>query len=305
MSTTSLFVLSYNICLEAMTHNVNGTLQGGSAEALGKRCTVVDQQTGLTCCAQNMAHAIDAMPAAMGVSGFSLVGFQEASRARLLHQGAASLAPLTMVHSKPYRSEMVSFYDPSLFTLKKKFLGAFSDHSGDRPFQILVLDDISGSGGVIFINVHCPHGRSENTRHPGHQYGSLDTVALDLSAAAATMSLTAQEAQYRIIAVGDFNEAGWDWGKQVLSAPSWAPLAGAQIPTTIAIKSTPRTCCQPDGRWAAGPHDTPLQGHPNVRAGNRGGDYIFDSRAPADAQVPSHYDPVPPKSDHLPVVAVI
>ncbi|MBC7929023.1 MAG: endonuclease/exonuclease/phosphatase family protein [Rubrivivax sp.] len=306
----SIAVLSYNICLEAMTHNADGKRTHGSAYELGNRCT--GPQHGLTKCAQNMATAIDLMPATLGVNNFDLVGFQEASRGLLLQKAAgATLDKLLPVFSKATNSEMASFYDDQQFDLAHQITSKFSDQSQDRPFQLLVLNRKGSSDGVIFINCHCPHASAANLAHPQKlTYSDFGAIAFDLGNALKTLPLTNSEKDYRIVAVGDFNETGWDWASNSVTPNHWKPFSVAGILTNISIDPTPftnppkdvrlrlRTCCMGDGQW------TDENG--KLKEGSRGGDYIFDSVAPAPAQIPS----IDAKSfnlcsDHLPVVALI
>lgn len=306
----SIAVLSYNICLEAMTHNADGKRKRGSASELGNRCT--GPQHGLTKCAQNMAQAIDLMPATLGVKNFDLVGFQEASRALLLQQAAgATLNKLRPVFSKATNSEMASFYDDQQFDLAHQITSKFSDQSQDRPFQLLVLNRKGTSDGVIFINCHCPHATEVNSAHPRKlTYSDFGAIAFDLGHALKTLPLTNSEKTYRIVAVGDFNEAGWDWASNSVTPNHWQPLSDAGISTSISIDPAPftnppkdvrlrlRTCCMGDGQW------TDKNGE--LKEGSRGGDYIFDSLAPAPAQIPSiDANSFNLCSDHLPVVALM
>jgi endonuclease/exonuclease/phosphatase family metal-dependent hydrolase len=306
----SIAVLSYNICLEAMTHNADGKRMHGSAVELGNLCT--GPKHGLTKCAQNMATAIDLMPATLGVSNFDLVGFQEASRGSLLQKAAgATLDKLTPVFSKATNSEMASFYDGQKFDLSHQILAQFSDQSQDRPFQILVLNRKGTSDGVIFINCHCPHAGAENLAHPKKlTYSDFKAIAFDVGAALKTLSLSTSEQAYRIVAVGDFNETGWNWGASVVTPNHWTPFSDAGISTSISIDPTPftnppkgvrlrlRTCCMGDGQWTDANGD--------LKEGSRGGDYIFDSVAPAPAQIPSiNAKSFNLCSDHLPVVALM
>lgn len=69
------------------------------------------------------------------------------------------------------------------------------------------------------------------------------------------------------------------------------------IATEIALVDTPYTCCQSDGDWS--------DGAGGVSRGKRGGDYIFDSQAPAQIIIPPNYDPRFLCSDHLPVIATL
>lgn len=306
----SIAVLSYNICLEAMTQNVDGKRTGGSAAALGKRCT--GPPHGLTKCAQNMATAIDAMPGTLGISNFDLVGFQEASRANLLQKAAqATLDKLQPVFSMAARSEMASFFDDQKFDLSHTIKSEFSDSSGDRPFQILVLNRKGTSDGVIFINCHCPHGGAVNLKHPKKlTYSDFEAIAFDLGNALKTLPLTSAEKAYRIVTVGDFNDTGWDTTSHSVTPNHWMPVSEAGISTSISIDATPftnppkdvrlrlRTCCMPDGQWTDANGD--------LLEGWRGGDYIFDSVSPAPAQIPAlDANSFNLCSDHLPVVALM
>lgn len=295
-----------------MTHNVDGTRKGGSAEALGDKCT--GKPHGLTKCAANMAAAIDSMPATLNVANFDLVGLQEASRWHLLQTASSTaLDKLAAVGGQALHSEMASFYDAQKFDLLHQTPAdaRFSDSSKDRPFKILVLNRKNTSDGVIFINCHCPHGAAVNSQHPQKlTYADFRAVAFDLGTALEALQLSAAEKAYRIVVVGDFNDTGWDTVTSSLVPHQWTPLESAGISTTVSIDPTPfvnppqdvrlrlRTCCIDDGDWA--------DSSGNLKEGWRGGDYIFDSAQPAPAQIPAldkkYYSLC---SDHLPVVALM
>ena len=310
-SPAPLAVLSYNICFEAMTNR-----SGGTAGALGAQCPGPRDEnnklTGLTTCGQRTAAAIDAMPSAMGVSGFDIVGLQEASHWRWLQAAATgTLAKMQAVNSKAHWTEMVTFYDGSVFTLAHPpVLGSFDYLSGDppakeRPFQILVLRRTGTAEGVIFANCHCPHGWDHNSH--GESFYDFGTVARDLGEALAAVPLTDAEKAYRLVLLGDFNETG-QRGRQVVP---WKPFAKAGIETTVSMDTTPftsppadpqnglNTCCEGGGQWTSS-SGALLSGSPG------GGDFIFDSHAPAQTHIPK----LPPTdfdrtSDHLPVVATL
>jgi len=89
---------------------------------------------------------------------------------------------------------------------------------------------------------------------------------------------------YRIIAVGDFNQVALGQ-----TNVSFTPFSFAGISTKISLTNPPKTCCDTYG-------SKPWSGSIN-------GDFIFDSAAPAMPEVPSNYDRNKLQSDHLPVVA--
>jgi len=273
----SLVVLSYNICFQAMTNYSKGT-----AGALGKKCTTIGD-TKLTICGQNMANMIDGIPKSLDGLELDLVGCQEASRWYLLQKAAKNtLNKMGALNSKSGRSEMVSFYNDDRFLLTHEYEGQFKE---DRPFQILVLKENDADSGVIFINAHNPHGYTFNQAQK------------HLSSALNTLNLSDSEKNYRIIAVGDFNETGWDWQTDDMSQKRWKPFEDAGIDKSIAIDKYVYSCCQADGEWS----DT----SGGVKKGSRGGDYIFDSDQAANTSIPSGYDPAILQSDHLPVLGVL
>lgn len=286
MTTTSgdILVMSYNISFEAMTNNSHG-----SAGALGAKCHPVKPGSRLTICAKNMADMIDNVPSSLGKTNFDFVGMQEASRWTEM-QGASTLLSQLKSHGSKYgRSEMVSFYDGSKYQLDKHVDSGF-EH--DRPFQILVFSETSGSGGVIFLNAHCPHHLPDN-----NMPYTWTEFSKHASKAIKTIALTDHEKTYRIISVGDFNETQWNMGDRKLEPKHFMPFGPEYIKTPIAIKDTPFTCCQGNGVW---------EDHNGKRLdGWRGGDYIFDSNSPANAQVPKTYPANKLLSDHLPVIAML
>jgi len=272
-------VLSYNICFQAMTHNATG-----SAWELGNKCTYIGHSK-LTICANHMAEAIDAIPASLNVASFDFVGLQEASRWYLLQQNATeTLNKMQVVGSKEGRSEMATFYNGTRYRLDNHYFGSFDT---DRPFQILLFKNLFDTSGTIFINAHNPHGYS------------FDGMQGILSTAIKAMDLASAEKQYRIIAVGDFNETGWDWNTGKMKQKTWTPFYdnGVKIKTSISIDEAVYSCCQANGDWS--------DSNGGIAKGSRGGDYIFDSKNAAKIIIPSAYNPKVLQSDHLPVVALL
>lgn len=301
-----ILVLSYNICFQAMCHDASG-----SAYDLGDSCTwlVKDQ---LTICAQNMANFIDGAPATIGHTNFDFVGIQEANKVQYLQAAAKnSLAKLQMIKSRSHATngghdmQMASFYDGSKYTLVDKLCSQFNSQRTERPFHILILDEISTGDKILFINVHSPHGSDYNTKYKPYQYSSFEAVSFDLSAAAKTMKHFDPTADYKIIMTGDFNETGWDWHKNQLTQKSWKPLVHAKLKTDAKIANVVFSCNKSNGCWHK----------PN---GDRGGDYIFSSGNAAKIDVPKNYKYAPTgackdiaqmksiwQSDHLPVMSEI
>lgn len=284
-SRAPIAVLTYNVSYQAMSNNPSGT-----AGSLGRKCVPVSPGNRLTICAQNMANAIDAMPAALGVEAFDFVGIQEASRIDELQAAAEeSLRPMAIERSRSGHSELASFYDPQRYDCYRFIPGEFSY---GRPFHILYCTRIEDGRGIIFINLHNAHSTSF-----AWIAGHLSAVHEGLDLKAQDEALSEEERGNRIIAIGDFNEAGWDWTEGHLAQTSWRPLAGAGVDASVSIAAYPFSCCRMDGDWAE-----PGGG---IARGARGGDYIFDSAGPADAIVPASYDPSLLQSDHLPVVALL
>ncbi|UIJ70828.1 hypothetical protein [Aurantimonas sp. HBX-1] len=274
--TDALLVLSYNVCWEAMSHR--------DSLPLGRLCTFVPGAPHLTRCAVNVSQCIDAMPDALGMDGFDFIGLQEASNWYEWRAYAPrTLLRMAAVHSESRHELMVSYYDDGRYDLSHE--PVCGNVGGGRPFQILVCAARQGGGGVIFINIHAGH----------HQ--DFGFLAGALGAAAAPLPLTAAEKAYRIIVVGDFNEADWNWHARRLNVTSWQPLAAAGIAAAVQVGTTPFTCCKSDGNWQA-----PGGG---LATGDRAGDYVFDSVAPTACQIPPNYLPGSLQSDHLPVLAVL
>lgn len=270
-------ILSYNISFQAMTHYSRGT-----AGPLGQKCTPIGNSK-VTICAKNMADMIEGIPAAMQVPSFDFIGLQEASRWLFLRDIASTtLKQMEAVGSKEGRSEMVSFYDGNRYKLKNYHFG---DLSTDRPYQILIFENLFDNSGTIFINVH-----------NAHRFSFTD-VQHQLGAAIKSMYISSIDKQYRIIAVGDFNEAGWDWGTGSMYQKSWTPFIDDNISTSISIAKPVFSCCKSDGNWS--------NGSGGIAKGSRGGDYIFDSKNAANILVPPNYDPTSLQSDHLPVAALL
>ncbi|APX10964.1 endonuclease/exonuclease/phosphatase family protein [Tateyamaria omphalii] len=283
--TADTLVLTYNVCWEAMTH----TSGRGSCGPMCQACPIVPGHEKLTECALNMAHCIDGLPSRLGVPNYAFVGLQEASRFwELTYHAPRTLGRMEAVHGKSRQETIACYYDPERYYLAHEPIE--SALSGGRPFQILICAETEGDGGVIFVNVHNGHGR---------EYG-FDLLTEKLSEAIQWRTLSEAERAYRVIVTGDFNEAGWDWSRGVLTTRSWRPFAQADIQTEVHIgPDQPFSCCQNNtgGNWNA-----PGGG---IAKGNRAGDYVFDSHAPAKVQIPPSFDPAYTQSDHLPVMALL
>jgi hypothetical protein len=277
--TNNVLVLTYNVSFQAMTNSSQGT-----AGPLGKKCTCaggVKTKNCLTICACNMAAMIEGVPASLKRTYIDFAGLQEANRSDVLQKAAPNtLGKMTRIASEVGNMKMASFYNPGRYSLLKKHAGSFWK---TRPFQILVLKHSFDSSGTIFINNHCPHNFSVNS------------LEKELSKALTAMKLSQAEKQYRIIAVGDFNETFWDRTKGKMKQYSWTPFGGAGIPTKIEVGNFVCSCCMSDGNWD--------NGHGRIVKGSHDTDFIFDSKAPAHIQFPPNYDPDKLMSDHLPVVA--
>lgn len=281
----------------------------GSAYDLGKNCVwVVEDQ--LTICAQNMAGFLDGAPASLGHSNFDFVGIQEANKIQYLQAEAKqTLSKLKMIKSKTHATngghamQMASFYDASKYNLIEHVCSQFNSSKTDRPFHVLLLEDINTSDKIIFINVHSPHGDSHNTKHPAYKYSCFEAVSYDLSAAAKTMKHFDATTNYRIIMTGDFNETGWNWKTKNLRKMEWQPLGNADVSTEAKILNIIFSCNKSNGCW-------------HGENGDRGGDYVFSSGNAAKIVVPSNYVFAPNgacndssimnsiwQSDHLPVMA--
>jgi len=307
MSTNNAYlVLSYNVCYQAMCHDAFG-----SAAGLGQSCTWIVQDQ-LTICAQNMADFMDGAPGSVGYTNFDFVGTQESNNAQFLKAATkSSLANLAMIKSRSnatnggHDMHMASFYDGTKYTLVESFCSQFNSHKTDRPFHLLILTNNATGDDIIFINVHAPHGSSQNTKHPGLTYSDFEAVAFDLSDAAKAMSKFDASKNYKLIMTGDFNETGWDWSKNFLGTMTWQPLLNAGLKTQVGISNVVFSCNQSDGCW-------------HSENGQRGGDYVFSSGNPAKIIVPTNYKFAPQgachdvskmksiwQSDHLPVMSEV
>lgn len=283
-------VLSYNVSFEAMTNKSNPKF---SASVLGGKCIPTAHNPRLTICAQNMANTIDSVASASNGSSLDFVGLQEASRWGELQQAAKnSLAKMTAIANVRGNTEIVTFYNAAKYRLSKTYSRGYND---DRPFQISIFENQFDASGTIFINTHNPHSFPFNS------------MSEALTKAAQVMNLSDIEKKYRIIMTGDFNDTGWNEFAMNGHINPWTPFSYTNnhgqhikyIDTTVSIgKTIVYTCCKGDGNWKD--HTTGA-----LAEGHRGGDYIFDSEAPAIIQVPNGYKPLDLQSDHLPVVAVL
>ena len=302
-NTQEMLVLSYNICFQAMKH-----VNTGSAATLGNLC-VWSATKNLTICGENMANFIDGVPGAVNKNiNFDFVGLQEASNVLALQKEAKnSLSNLTMIESKSHAIHgghpihLASFYDATKYTLKAHVCSQFNSYKTDRPFHILLCEDMRTNDDIIFINLHAPHGRDVNTK-TGVKYANYDALIFDLSEAVKGLNGFDSAKKYKIVMTGDFNEVEWSWTGKDLKEKKWQPLSGAKVCTEVAISNVVFSCAKDDGCW----HEA---------NGLRGGDYIFGSGIPAEISVPSNYKYTPDnvacdnvaflKSDHLPVISKV
>jgi len=280
-------VLSYNISFEAMTNKSNPKF---SAAALGKKCIPTSHNPRLTICAEHMAHTIDGVAASIKVPSLDFIALQEASRWDVLQKASAALTKMKAINSIQGYTEMATFYDASKYKLSHTpYLGGYNK---ERPFQILVFKNLFDASGTIFINTHNPHPQEMPSYH-----FDFNDMNVHLSKAVATMGLSDDEKSYRIIAARDFNETGWN-GIIMGTTYSWIPFEDAKIGTSLSIGKNPvYSCCKGNGNWD--------DGRGGLAKGHRGGDYIFDSKAAANIEVPPGYGPLELQSDHLPVTAVL
>lgn len=302
----SKLVLSYNICFQAMCHSARG-----SASTLGGKCEwiVVDQ---LTICAQNMANFLDGVPQAYGYDNFDLVGLQEANKVKFMKAAASkSLDQLEMIYSQSAathhanKMHMASFYNKQKYTLIDVACSQFNSHHTDRPFHILILEDVKTQEKIVFINVHAPHGSTKNEKYPAYEYRDFEALSHDISDEASKMAHFDSTENYKIIMTGDFNETGWNWMSKTVIPNSWQPLKYAGVKTSVEIANVVFSCSQSTGCW-------------HSANGDRGGDYVFSSGTAAQIEVPTNYVFAPAgacdddtimktilQSDHLPVLSEI
>ncbi len=265
--TAPLLVLSNNVCFNAMTHNDH---TGGAAK-LGEKCIWdPNNPSHITICAENIANMIDLLPELYGVEGLDFVGLQEASKWEALQKAAsktlAKMSPIPTLQDKEYA---VTFFDPSKYSIAH----TWSDDLGrGRPFQITIFNE-----GIIFLNIHNGHGSKATFQYITERLSGKLLAKLSRSEIKAI-------ANYRIIAVGDFNQVAI--GQTNIS---FTPFKYAGISTEVRLTNPPMTCCDTNGKmpWS----------------GSMNGDFIFDSKSVAKPEIPSNYNRNELQSDHLPVVA--
>ena len=271
-----MLVLSYNICWQCMTNTPKG-----SAPTLGAECTCTATHADAngcarTICAEHMARLIEGTPADYGVANYDFVALQEASNWQALEDAAPNT--LGKLKAQAYKVEggpewSVVFWDGARYALTHHFGG---DSGHGYAFQVLIFE----LARTVFVNVHNCHS---------HQECSLSTLEEALSATLLD-NLGPDELKalrgYRLIVAGDFNRAA-DLDPE--GQMSIAPLGPAGIATRVALQSPPITCCSQATPWK----------------GRRSGDFIFDSRSVASPEIPRSYDVEVPRSDHLPVVALV
>ncbi len=257
--------------IKVLTYNICWECMTGK-NAMGRHCPLVAGHATQTVCTTNIADMLK--NADSHYEGIDFIALQEASRFTELDVLIPSMMPkFKKTHHKSGPEDQVTFYNHAKYNLEKEIVSEFS--SG-RPYQILIFKE-----KIIFVNLHNPH--LDPKKNPASYMEEKLSEGL-------TQKLTSAEIKslqgFRIILAGDFNDS--DNLLRVLT-----PFKGAGISTQVSLKvvNPPKTCCS----------HTLSTGHSGTY------DYVLDSNAavPLLFEVPKGYDPTTPKSDHLPVMAVL
>jgi len=293
-------VLSYNICwgcMEADTGDSTG-MQNDLSKVCMKDADPPVKATGgengmglnITQCAANTGEAIREFNEAIGGSGYDLLGFQEASNVGDLYLDRKGMALETVLHSVPISRQthakginigktksswMASMYNPKRTGMHHVKIGGVLESDNGRPWLILIFDDVK----LMFINVHNTHpGRGAQPRESWRGFPDEMSKHQDMEKA---LKDKPERANYRSIVVGDFNDLKGD-------IPGCITLPWSQ--STLKLQEPlPPTCC-------------PTKKNKEARFY---GDYIFDSASTPQIRIPRSYDGEVPKSDHMPVEAVL
>jgi len=243
----------------------------GSAAALGAQCVPIAPGSRTTICAQNIAKLLENTTNAYGKLDF--IALQEASRSDCLEQQYPTLSTdYTKVWSKQDTEEIVTYYRKDRYHLEDKIESAFNK---GRPLQILIFKE-----KLLFVNGHLRH-----------KPVILEQVIHDKI----TAHLTAQGKnadhykEYRIIMAADFNSEAY---KKIKCPPTSASFPGTSLQTDLNFLK--HTCCTTKVPASEADYHATY-------------DYVLDSEKGhrVKVEVPHVYDWATPKSDHLPVIAIL
>ena len=307
----NLLVLSYNICWGCMTDNPGDR----TGSKVVNECIKNPES-----CKKNVIEAIDKISTDIGMP-YDLVGLQEASKYYDIHTNSNTLKPMFRVHAKYGREEIVSFYNPSKFTLLAVAgcdIARVAKKGSGRPMLILVLDRKSDNEKILFINFHNGHGYDVNILHDAVHLAltafgnsvidpyeqNIDNIQLVNPYLRRVGNLTQQNinfSEYKIIVATDSNENAINGNGQYCNG-QFMPLLKLEIKNQVSTAHTPLTCCI-----------SPSQFDDKIKMI---GDYILysneikpiqDNIVPdfANYKHPSSLYTETPRSDHLPVYSIL
>lgn len=263
--TGEIKVLSYNLCYGCITPTLADLT--AMRDDLAAQCMRTDAE-GISVCATNIGRGIERYANAIG--GYDFMGFQEVSPEILTNLGLADRTVGGRLMGDIYATASIhqfvmTMYDKEKFGMPDMTL---IGPTRERPhFVALVFD----AHELIFINLH--------NGHTGAHFRSFPQV-LDQALQMSHPNMERRR-RYRVILVGDFNDAGEELVRRGVKLPWLTKRLRAAV--------TPKTCCSAN-----------LTYNPT-----RPGDYILDSDCMASMQVPPSYDATLPQSDHRPVEAVL
>ena len=157
---------------------------------MGAACFPTKPSSKLTLCAKNIAQLLEKTATDPAVS-LDFISFQEAARWKeLVKNTPKSLQKMSYDVQKAGSEEIITFFNSNKYTLKRSIKSSFTK---GRPFQILIFKE-----KLIYINLHLGHHKTK-----AYLTTKLSNALLqNIPKKSERQSLK----NYRIIAVGDFND---------------------------------------------------------------------------------------------------
>lgn len=275
----SINILTWNISWGCMTANQHSH-HDQTAQALATHCYQLKQQHRQPLCLQNVCSLID-----LEKRKHDLIAFQEASNWKSLLNNSHRLSKMKYVRSQSDSSEIITFYNPHMFSLLEVSKGQIE---AGRPCHLLLLSRPRTNLRLIVINVHNSKGYSDS---------DLETGLSKLVTPKIQAQLPSSNKNVHVIIAGDFNDHGYSnyWKKTYPFKQLKTTLKKMTVSTKK--KKPPLSCC-------VGKEDL---NHCRLSDYSLYGDYILVSSAfkvsPNNHIHPGfNFDCVQnPTSDHLPI----
>ncbi len=231
-------ILSWNVSFGCMLSNDDG-LKDKSTRELVKHCKQLNDTTHINQCLKNVATHLDLVK-------MDFIGLQEASNFSEIQKSMKR--KYDIIHSKQFEEDMCILYDSNKYMIIFKFFGNLSETDG-RPYQIVIFYNKNKKNYTLIINVHFPHGFSEDKLQVvfGNieiknfkSTGNWNITEVDIKNLKELLS----DPSLDVIMMGDFND---------LTQNFWTGISpfkkNKDMPTNIqnmilkADKRPPLTCC--------------------------------------------------------------